>query len=90
MQSPHPYSVPILPEGYTVVTRKSDRSDDLTYFTHKVDGRLYGGWYRRTANSSVEIYARGQVRKAQLGRLSAEKKARRLLAEIVRGLARPG
>lgn len=62
--------------------------EGLTYFTHEVDGRLYGGWYRRAAGAgaAVELYARGQVRRAKLGRLSAEEKARTLMEEIVRSV----
>jgi hypothetical protein len=63
-----------------------NRASDLTYFTHEVDGRLYGGWYRLAANSTVELYARGQVRKAKLGKLSVEARAGRMLEEIVRML----
>ena len=63
-----------------------NRVSDLAYFTHEVDGRLYGGWYRRVGRSDIELYARGQVRKAKLGRMSAERKACRVLEEIVRTL----
>jgi hypothetical protein len=65
-----------------------NRATDLVYFTHEVDGRLYGGWYRLGAGSTIELYARGQVKKAKLGKLSADKKACRMLEEIVRTLER--
>lgn len=65
-----------------------NRMTELVYFTHEVDGRLYGGWYRLGANSTIELYARGQVKKAKLGRLDGQKKACRMLEEIVRTLER--
>ncbi|HKZ73842.1 MAG TPA: hypothetical protein VJ011_07250 [Steroidobacteraceae bacterium] len=73
------------------VTKKQAQTvDGLTYFTHEVDGRLYGGWYRRAADAaSVELYARGKVRKAKIGRASAEDKARRLMEDIVHSLPAP-
>src|SRR5688572_7393702 len=46
------------------------RVSDLIYFTHEVGGRLYGGWYRPAGETAIELYARGQVRKAKLGRMS--------------------
>ena len=64
------------------------RATDLVYFTHEVDGRLYGGWYRLAPDSSVELYARGQVKKAKLGRSTVEKKACRMLESIVRTIER--
>jgi hypothetical protein len=58
---------------------------DLSYFTHDVDGRLYGGWYRPVGDFAVEIYARGRVRRALLGRMSAEQRACEILEQLVRG-----
>lgn len=65
------------------------RSNDLNYFTHEVDGRLYGGWYRSLAGESIEVYARGQVRSAPLAGARLEEKACRLLEDVVRSLPRP-
>jgi hypothetical protein len=61
----------------------------LQYFTHSVEGRLYGGWYRPTG-SSVEVYARGQVRVVRTGDRSAVEVAQSVLADIVRRSARRG
>jgi hypothetical protein len=61
----------------------------LQYFTHPVDGRLYGGWYRH-AGTSVEVYARGQVRTAPVGDGPAEQVAQSVLAEIIRRSRRRG
>ncbi len=55
----------------------------LQYFTHPVDGRLYGGWYRHTG-TSVEVYVRGQVRTVPVGDRPPEQVAQTVLAEIVR------
>jgi hypothetical protein len=60
------------------------RASDLVYFTHEVEGRLYGGWYRPVGGSAVEVYARGQIRKAKLGKVDAPQRACRMLEEIVR------
>jgi hypothetical protein len=61
----------------------------LQYFTHVIDGRLYGGWYREIG-TSVEVYARSQVRAAPIGDLSAEQMAQSVLADIVRRSDRRG
>ncbi|HKZ72420.1 MAG TPA: hypothetical protein VJ011_00050 [Steroidobacteraceae bacterium] len=63
----------------------SKSSNGLTYFTHEVDGRLYGGWYRGIANLGVEVYLRGQIYRALLGRMSAEERACAVVEEVVQG-----
>ncbi len=54
------------------------------YFMHDVDGRSYGGWFRRPSATHVEVIAQGHVRLARLGAASAERTAALLLEEIVR------
>jgi hypothetical protein len=56
----------------------------LRYFMHDVDGRSYGGWFRRPTATHVEVIAQGHVRLARLGAASAERTAALLLEEIVR------
>jgi hypothetical protein len=60
----------------------------LQYFTQRVDGRLYGGWYR-PAGGIVEIYARGQLRTVALGGRSPEEVAQETLTRMVRGTSMP-
>ena len=67
------------------MAKKKD-SNGLAYFTHEVNGRLYGGWYRKARNLKVEVIARGKRRSGDLGRLKPEERARRLLEEIVLSL----
>ena len=71
---------------HSAVAKKKDSANGLAYFTHEVNGRLYGGWYRKARNLQVEVIARGKRRTAELGRLKPEDRARVLLEEIVLSL----
>jgi hypothetical protein len=36
----------------------------LIYFTHALDGRTYGGWYRRLSATEIEVFAIGLMTRA--------------------------
>jgi len=38
--------------------------DEMTFFTHVVNGRTYGAWYRRVAPHEIEVIGAGFMCKA--------------------------
>jgi hypothetical protein len=60
-----------------------NENSDLTYFTHEVDGRLYGGWYRRLDGERIEVLAMCKIAIASAGS-SAPESAKEVLIGLVR------
>ena len=58
-------------------------NSDLTYFTHQVDGRLYGGWYRLLDGGRIEVLAMCKIAIASAGS-SAPESAKDVLMGLVR------
>ena len=56
----------------------------LTFFTHTIDGRLYGGWYRLESTTDVEVQAMGFLQRTSWEGSTPEAAARRCLEEFVR------
>ena len=63
---------------------------DLQYFTHTIDGKLYGGWFRILAPSQLEVLGIGLMQTVQFCGSQPELTARSVLEAFVRGLARNG
>jgi hypothetical protein len=68
--------------GSDVHDNDNDNSD-LTYFTHEVDGRLYGGWYRLLDGGRIEVLAMCKIAVASAGS-SAPESAKSVLMGLVR------
>jgi hypothetical protein len=59
-----------------------NENSDLTYFTHEVDGRLYGGWYRLLDGGRIEVLALCKIAIAS-GGSSALESAKDVLMGLV-------
>lgn len=60
------------------------------YFTHSIDGRLYGGWFRIVSQYELEVLAVGILRTVRFGGFDSEQAARSVLEEFVRRRMRGG
>jgi len=60
--------------------------EPLIYFTHVVDGRTYGAWYRRISAAELEIFAVGLMRRVSCPEGQGQELAasRAILEEFVR------
>jgi hypothetical protein len=64
--------------------------DEMTFFTHQVNGQTYGGWYRRLAPHEIEIMGAGFLRKTTYAGRDELSVARSVLEEFVRMQLRTG
>ena len=62
----------------------------LTFFTHTIDGKLYGGWYRLEAPTDIEVQAVGFLQRVSWHGSTPEGAARQCLEEFVRQRANAG
>jgi hypothetical protein len=62
----------------------------LHYFTHVVDGLIYGAWYRVTTANTVEVMGVGMLEVASFGGFSPENTAKSVLENSVRQRFRVG
>lgn len=62
----------------------------LRYFTHMIEGRLYGGWYRVLSGRDLEVLAVGMMEVAEFAGFDAEGTARSVLEEFIRRSERKG
>jgi hypothetical protein len=58
--------------------------EPLIYFTHVVDGRTYGAWYRRLSATELEIFAIGLMKRASCPEGQELATSRAILEEFVR------
>ena len=62
----------------------------MTFFTHLVNGRTYGGWYRQLAPREIEIMGAGFLCKTSYAGSDELSVARSVLEEFVRMQMRTG
>jgi hypothetical protein len=58
--------------------------DEMTFFTHRVNGQTYGGWYRHTAPRELEIIGAGLMCKTPYAGSDELSVARSVLEDYVR------
>lgn len=63
---------------------------DLRYFTHSIDGKLFGGWYRVLSPHDLEVLGVGILETVQYRGYDPEITARSVLEEFVRRRMRSG
>jgi hypothetical protein len=64
--------------------------DEMTFFTHQVNGRTYVGWYRQLAPHEIEIMGAGFLCKTSYADRDELSVARSVLEESVRMQMRTG
>lgn len=64
--------------------------DEMTFFTHQVNGQTYGGWYRQLAPHEIEIMGAGFLCKTSYAGSDELSVARSVLEEFVRMQMRSG
>ena len=62
----------------------------LHYFTHVIDGLVYGAWYRVTTANTLEVMGVGMLEVASFGGFSPENTAKSVLENSVRQRMRAG
>jgi hypothetical protein len=62
----------------------------LNYFTHAVDGAVYGAWYRVNSPTQLEVMGVGMLESGEYGGFSPESTAKSILENFVRLRARMG
>jgi hypothetical protein len=58
--------------------------DEMTFFTHQVNGRTYGGWYRQLAPHEIEVMGAGFLCKTTYAGCDELSVARSVLEEFLR------
>lgn len=56
----------------------------LRYFTHEVDGALYGAWYRTMSPTRIEVIGVGMLESGEYAGFSPESSAKSMLENYVR------
>lgn len=62
----------------------------LVYFTHAVDGFVYGAWYREMSSTQIELIGVGLLQFVSYAGFSPESAAKSTLEQFVRMRARMG
>jgi len=62
----------------------------LQYFTHEVDGAVYGAWYRVAPFNEIEVIGVGMLERGQFAGFSPESAAKSILEAFVRDSIRHG
>jgi hypothetical protein len=57
--------------------------DEMTFFTHQVNGQTFGGWYRQLAPHEIEIMGAGFLYKTSYAGRDELSVARSVLEEFV-------
>jgi hypothetical protein len=57
----------------------------LIYFTHVIDGRTYGGWYRRLSSTEIEMFSAGLMRRLPCPDGQEQATSLAVLEDFVRG-----
>jgi hypothetical protein len=63
---------------------------ELQYFTHEVDGAVYGAWYRLAPFNHIEVIGVGMLERGEYAGFSPESAARSILETFVRNSIRLG
>jgi hypothetical protein len=64
--------------------------DEMTFFTHKVNGHTYGAWYRQLAPRELEIIGAGFMCKTAYAGCDELSVARSVLEDYLRGQMQTG
>jgi hypothetical protein len=64
--------------------------DEMTFFTHQVNGQTYGGWYRPLGPHEIEVMGAGFLCKTRYAGRDELSVARSVLEEFVRMQMRTG
>ncbi len=64
--------------------------DEMTFFTHRVNGQTYGAWYRQLAPRELEIIGAGFMCKTPYAGCDELSVARSVLEDYLRGQMRTG
>lgn len=56
----------------------------LRYFTHDVDGSVYGAWYRVISSTQLEVIGVGMLEPGEYAGFSPESSAKSILENFVR------
>jgi hypothetical protein len=65
-------------------TRVELHYDELTFFTHQVNGQTYGAWYRQLAPDEIEVLGAGFLSRTSYAGRDELSVARSVLEEFVR------
>ena len=65
-------------------SRVEVQHDEMTFFTHQVNGQTYGAWYRHTAPRELEIIGAGLMCKTPYAGSDELSVARSVLEDYVR------
>ena len=68
---------------YVLAPARAGGMHKLTFFTHLIDGKLYGGWYRVRSTTEVEVQALGRLQVVSWEGRSPEAAAQCCLKEFV-------
>lgn len=63
---------------------------ELSYFTHSIEGKLHGGWFRALSPDEVEVLGIGMMETVACAGFDPETTARSVLEEFVRRRAQYG
>jgi hypothetical protein len=58
--------------------------EPLVYFTHIINAKTYGAWYRRLSSTDIEVFAAGLMRRASCPEGQELATSRAILEEFVR------
>ena len=71
-------------------TRVEVQYDEMTFFTHRVNGQTYGAWYRQLAPRELEIIGAGFMCKTPYAGCDELSVARSVLEDYLRGQMQTG
>lgn len=63
--------------------------EPLVYFTHIINARTYGAWYRRLSATEIEVFAVGLMKRASCPDGKELATSRAILEEFVRSREQP-
>jgi hypothetical protein len=81
------------PRGWSPVddeSRVEVHYDEMTFFTHRVNGQTYGAWYRHVAPRELEIIGAGFMCKTPYAGSDELSVARSVLEEFLRSQLQTG
>src|SRR5690242_18380259 len=68
----------------TTKPRTEVHYDEMTFFTHQVNGQTYGGWYRQLAPYEIEVMGAGFLCKTTYAGCDELSVARSVLEDFLR------
>lgn len=78
----------VVPPGQSAAPQCGPRGDEalenLRYFTHVIDGKMFGGWYRVLSPHDLEVLGVGMLEVVRFGGFDPEQTARSVLEDFVR------